>query len=138
MSHKYQVRQMVRLVRAPMSDSRASGSGVYEVVRLMPADETGEVSYRVRSAITKEQQVLESTAPAQTRTAAWDSSGQRLPGPVPATLAGSPTWMRSKLFDLLFALWTGLFGLAVPLLWLAASPKSLIRAATRLWVRGAL
>jgi hypothetical protein len=53
MSHKYQVRQMVRLVRAPMSDSRASGSGVYEVVRLMPADETGEVSYRVRSAITE-------------------------------------------------------------------------------------
>jgi hypothetical protein len=44
---------MVRLVRAPMSDSRASGSGVYEVVRLMPADETGEVAYRVRSATTE-------------------------------------------------------------------------------------
>ena len=53
MSHKYQVRQMVRLGRAPMSDSRASGSGVYEVVRLMPADETGEVAYRVRSATTE-------------------------------------------------------------------------------------
>jgi hypothetical protein len=53
MSHKYQVRQMVRLVRAPMSDSRASGSGVYEVVRLMPADETGEIAYRVRSATTE-------------------------------------------------------------------------------------
>jgi hypothetical protein len=53
MCHKYQVRQMVRLVRAPMSDSRASGSGVYEVVRLMPADESGEVAYRVRSATTE-------------------------------------------------------------------------------------
>jgi hypothetical protein len=53
MSHKYQIRQMVRLVRASLSDSRASGTGVYEVVRLMPADETGEVSYRVRSATTE-------------------------------------------------------------------------------------
>ena len=53
MSHKYKIRQMVRLVRAPMSDSRASGSSVYEVVRLMPADETGEVAYRVRSATTE-------------------------------------------------------------------------------------
>ena len=53
MPHKYKIRQMVRLVRAPMSDSRASGSGVYEVVRLMPADETGEVAYRVRSATTE-------------------------------------------------------------------------------------
>lgn len=44
MSHKYKIRQMVRLVRAPMLDSGASGSGIYEVVRLMPADETGEVS----------------------------------------------------------------------------------------------
>jgi len=46
--------------------------------------------------------------------------------------------MRAKLFDLFLALWTALFGLAVPLLWLAGSPKSLIRAATRLWVHGAL
>ena len=53
MSHKYKIRQTVRLVRAPVSDSRASGSGVYEVVRLMPADETGEVAYRVRSATTE-------------------------------------------------------------------------------------
>jgi hypothetical protein len=53
MSHKYKIRQMVRLVRAPLSDSRASGSGLYEVVRLMPADETGEVSYRIRSATTE-------------------------------------------------------------------------------------
>jgi hypothetical protein len=53
MLHKYKIRQMVRLVRAPISDSRASGSGIYEVTRLMPADETGEVSYRIRSGATE-------------------------------------------------------------------------------------
>jgi 1-acyl-sn-glycerol-3-phosphate acyltransferase len=91
------------------------------------------------SAIVEEQQVLERTAPAQTHTAAWDgASGQRLPGPVPATPAGSSTWVRSKLFDLLFALWTGLFGLAVPVLWLCGSPRPAVRSATRLWVRGTL
>jgi hypothetical protein len=52
MTHKYKIRQMVRLVRAPISDSRADGSGIYEVVRLMPPDETGEVSYRIKSGMT--------------------------------------------------------------------------------------
>jgi hypothetical protein len=51
--HKYKIRQMVRLVRAPISDSRASGSGIYEVTRLMPADETGEVSYWIKSGVTE-------------------------------------------------------------------------------------
>ena len=83
--------------------------------------------------------MLESTAPAQAPTTAWEGAhGQRLQRAFPAPPVGSLAWTRSKLFDLLFALWTGLFGLAVPLLWLAGSPKSLIRAATRLWVRGAL
>ena len=53
MLHKYKIRQMVRLVRAPISDSRASGIGTYEVIRLMPADETGEVSYRIKSGMTE-------------------------------------------------------------------------------------
>jgi hypothetical protein len=53
MLHKYKIRQMVRLVRAPISDSGASGSGIYEVTRLMPAGETGEVSYRIRSGVTE-------------------------------------------------------------------------------------
>jgi hypothetical protein len=44
---------MVRLVRAPISDSRATGSGIYEVTRLMPADKTGEVSYRIKSGVTE-------------------------------------------------------------------------------------
>jgi hypothetical protein len=51
--HKYKVRQLVRLVRAPISDSRATGSGIYEVTRLMPADETGKVSYRIKSGVTE-------------------------------------------------------------------------------------
>ena len=49
MSHKSHLRQLVRLARPGFSDSRASSSGVYEVTRLMPADQTGEVSYRVKS-----------------------------------------------------------------------------------------
>jgi hypothetical protein len=53
MLHKYKIRQMVRLVRAPISDSSATGSGTYEVVRLIPADEPGEVSYRIRSGMTE-------------------------------------------------------------------------------------
>jgi hypothetical protein len=53
MSHKFKVRQMVHLVRAPISDSRAAGGGTYEVVRLMPADQTGEVSYRIKSGATE-------------------------------------------------------------------------------------
>jgi hypothetical protein len=53
MSYKYKIRQMVRLVRAPISDSRASGTGIYEVVRPMPTDETGEVSYRIKSGMTE-------------------------------------------------------------------------------------
>ena len=49
MSHKFQLRQMVRLARFGLSDTRASANGVYEVTRLMPADQTGEVSYRIKS-----------------------------------------------------------------------------------------
>lgn len=44
---------------------------------------------------------------------------------------------RSRLFDGYLALWTGLFGLAIPVFWLLGSPKPAIRAATRVWVRGA-
>jgi hypothetical protein len=53
MFHKYKIRQMVRLVRAPISDSRATGSGTHEVAHLMPADETGEVPDRIRSGATE-------------------------------------------------------------------------------------
>lgn len=49
MFNKYKIRQMVRLLPAPISDGR----GIYEVVRFMSADETGEVSYRIRSGMMK-------------------------------------------------------------------------------------
>ncbi len=49
MSHKFKVRQMVRLKQPGFVDERSSAAGVYEVVRLMPADQTGEHSYRIKS-----------------------------------------------------------------------------------------
>ena len=49
MSHKYHPHELVRLARFGFSDTRASASGIYEVTRLMPADQTGEVSYRIKS-----------------------------------------------------------------------------------------
>jgi hypothetical protein len=49
MSHKYKLRQRVRLARIGFSDTRTGGGDVYEVVRLMPADQTGEPAYRIKS-----------------------------------------------------------------------------------------
>ena len=60
MSHKYKVRQLVRLTRPGFSDSRASSNSIYEVTRLMPADESGEVSYRIKSSGSGERAVRES------------------------------------------------------------------------------
>jgi hypothetical protein len=59
MSHKFKVRQLVRLNQQGYSDPRTSASNIYEVVRLMPADQTGELSYRIRSG-TVERAVRES------------------------------------------------------------------------------
>ena len=59
MSHKYRVRKLVRLLRPGFSDGRGSTSTVYEVTRLMPADETGEFSYRIRSSTGGERAVRE-------------------------------------------------------------------------------
>ncbi|MBQ0822826.1 hypothetical protein HPT29_019525 [Microvirga terrae] len=49
MVHKFKVRQMVQLKQAGFSDTRLNASNLYEVVRLMPADQTGEFSYRIRA-----------------------------------------------------------------------------------------
>jgi hypothetical protein len=49
MPHKFKVRQIVRLARSSFSDARLSASDTYEVIRLMPADQTGEPSYRIKS-----------------------------------------------------------------------------------------
>jgi 1-acyl-sn-glycerol-3-phosphate acyltransferase len=82
---------------------------------------------------------IDSAAHPRTHGNAWEgSTGQRAPGVLSGAPVGSLAWMRSKLFDLLLAFWTALFGLAVPVLWLCGSPEPAIRAATRLWVHGAL
>ncbi|MBM6595596.1 hypothetical protein [Microvirga pudoricolor] len=49
MSHKFAVRQLVRLKQPSISDKRVTGGSTYEVVRLMPEDQTGEPAYRIRS-----------------------------------------------------------------------------------------
>ncbi|HZH51461.1 MAG TPA: hypothetical protein VEZ16_06210 [Microvirga sp.] len=59
MSHKFKIRQTVRLKQPGFSDARANSASVYEVVRLMPADETGEPSYRIKAG-TVERAVRES------------------------------------------------------------------------------
>ena len=60
MSHKFKVRQLVRLTRPGFSDSRGSSNSIYEVTRLMPADLSGEVSYRIKSSGSGERAVRES------------------------------------------------------------------------------
>jgi hypothetical protein len=49
MTHKFKIKQMVRLKQSGLVDARIGSAGVYEIVRLMPADQTGELSYRIRS-----------------------------------------------------------------------------------------
>lgn len=46
--------------------------------------------------------------------------------------------LRSLAFDSLWAAWTALFGLAIPLLWLVGSPPRTVRGLSRVWARGVL
>ena len=46
--------------------------------------------------------------------------------------------IRSRLFDLLLAVWTALFGLAIPILTLLQVRDQTIRMATRYWARGVI
>ena len=59
MSHRFKLRQRVRLARPRFSDGRSGAGGVYEVVRFLPADQTGEPAYRIKSS-EGERAVLES------------------------------------------------------------------------------
>jgi hypothetical protein len=52
MSHKFRLGQMVRLT-IPFADTRSSAAEMYEIVRLMPADQTGEYSYRIKAAMSE-------------------------------------------------------------------------------------
>ncbi|KTS36836.1 hypothetical protein NS228_19980 [Methylobacterium indicum] len=49
MPYKFKLHQQVRMVRSGMSDALASDIDVFEVVRLMPEDRSGEAAYRIRS-----------------------------------------------------------------------------------------
>jgi len=57
MSQNYQPGQLVRLARVGFSKFDASANDLYEVMRLMPADQTGEVTYRIKSVIAGERAV---------------------------------------------------------------------------------
>lgn len=46
--------------------------------------------------------------------------------------------LRSAAFMALWAAWTGLFGLTIPLLWVRGSPPTAIRRFSRVWARGVL
>lgn len=46
--------------------------------------------------------------------------------------------LRSTAFMALWAAWTGLFGLTIPLLWACGSPPMAIRRFSRVWARGVL
>ena len=45
---------------------------------------------------------------------------------------------RSTLFEILLALWTGLFTPALAVLWMCGSPERRVRQVTRVWARGVL
>lgn len=44
--------------------------------------------------------------------------------------------IRSRVFDILLAVWTGVFGVGIPVLKLSYASDRTIRRATRLWARG--
>jgi 1-acyl-sn-glycerol-3-phosphate acyltransferase len=46
--------------------------------------------------------------------------------------------LRSLVFGGLWGLWTALFGLAIPLVWIAGSPPATVRMLSRVWARGVL
>jgi len=68
MSHKDQVHRLVRIIHPHISDKRAGSSGIYEATRPMPADRTGEVSYRIKSSGFGERAVRESEIAAKAST----------------------------------------------------------------------
>lgn len=49
MSHKLKLHQNVKMRQAGFSDKLVSSGEMFEIVRLMPEDRTGEATYRIRS-----------------------------------------------------------------------------------------
>jgi hypothetical protein len=48
MSHKYKINDLVRFARVGGPAGAASSQEVFEVTRLMPLDQTGEATYRIK------------------------------------------------------------------------------------------
>ena len=62
-THKFEDRQVVRLVEAERLSSRhLSPTGLYEITHRMPQDQAGEFSYRLKSSagerVVREAQIL--------------------------------------------------------------------------------
>jgi 1-acyl-sn-glycerol-3-phosphate acyltransferase len=45
-------------------------------------------------------------------------------------------YLRSKLYDVLFVLWTAIVGVTLPFLWMFRAPSRTVRMVSHLWVRG--
>lgn len=48
MVHRYKIHDKVELNKLAVS-ARSSGTEIYEIIRLMPADVSGEFSYRIKA-----------------------------------------------------------------------------------------
>lgn len=53
MSQRFKLNQIVRLVRDVPTGRNGTVPRDYEIVRIMPADSGGEISYRIRSGTTE-------------------------------------------------------------------------------------
>ena len=49
MSHKFKLGQRVRRSRIGYADAKTDTGDVFEIIRLVPADQTGEPFYRIKS-----------------------------------------------------------------------------------------
>jgi len=59
MSHKFKIGQRVWQSKIGYANAQSGVGGIFEVVRLMPEDVTGEPSYRIKSASGGERAVRE-------------------------------------------------------------------------------
>ncbi|MCJ2085364.1 hypothetical protein MKK88_05060 [Methylobacterium sp. E-005] len=50
MSHKFKIGQQVRQLGVSYAGGKSIVDGLFEIVRLMPDDRSGEPTYRIRSA----------------------------------------------------------------------------------------
>jgi hypothetical protein len=50
MSYRFKVRQLIRPKQPGFSSAHNNSASLYEVMRLVPADQIGEISYRIKSA----------------------------------------------------------------------------------------